>query len=445
MTRSFSFRSTAGLFITLVVTAATGAALVGSEFDPRRFVAGAAYESLGNIHSTWTIDPWFVRGLLWACGETAAVAVLGLILALWLGRVGRWADHAVSPGKESAGRDGFGRGLLSALLHAARSVVAALPPVLWTLLFVHLLRLGSSAAVLGIGVGWGAVVSRSTTISPLRWLSGAIATSAAAGFAGAGGLGLLLRRAIENQSGGELMATLAALTVLMALGAMASRVAIRKPSGSTRITILSAVAFVVAAQSLAPQLRELLSTESLHLMLEIPARLWPPERSAVVILDARQGLVETLSMSVVATVLGALLAAALARVKSTPSREPAAAHLTTAYTLGFALVLVAVLGLGPFAGAVAVTAQSTGFMLARVGRESKASDFLRHAIDAWCANLRIATVVGIVGAGGVGFYASYALGTFNGHALSTHLMVAVLLAFLVDAVAAEMHRRFTTA
>jgi phosphonate transport system permease protein len=136
----------------------------------------------------------------------------------------------------------------------------------------------------------------------------------------------------------------------------------------------------------------------------------------------------------------------------------------------YALVFVAAVGLGPFPGVLAVVAYTT-MSLAKLyseaieGIERGPVDaitatgatrlqilrfgvlpqvlplFLSYVLYRLETNIRAATVLGFVGAGGIGFYLQTYLRTIDYPAASTVLLVTVLMVMVVDAVSSRLRDR----
>jgi len=160
-------------------------------------------------------------------------------------------------------------------------------------------------------------------------------------------------------------------------------------------------------------------------------------------------------------------------VASPPLYYPARAILNffrSVDTLVYALVFVAAVGLGPFPGVLAVVAYTT-MSLAKLyseaieGIERGPVDaitatgatrlqilrfgvlpqvlplFLSYVLYRLETNIRAATVLGFVGAGGIGFYLQTYLRTIDYPAASTVLLVTVLMVMVVDAVSSRLRDR----
>src|SRR2546421_233940 len=138
--------------------------------------------------------------------------------------------------------------------------------------------------------------------------------------------------------------------------------------------------------------------------------------------------------------------------------------------LVYALVFVAAVGLGPFPGVLAVVAYTTTSLAklyseAIEGIERGPVDaitatgatrlqvlrfgvlpqvlplFLSYVLYRLETNIRAATVLGFVGAGGIGFYLQTYLRMIDYPAASTVLLVTVVVVVVVDAVSSRLRAR----
>jgi len=139
-------------------------------------------------------------------------------------------------------------------------------------------------------------------------------------------------------------------------------------------------------------------------------------------------------------------------------------------TLVYALVFVAAVGLGPFPGVLAVVAYTTTSLAklyseAIEGIERGPVDaitatgatrlqilrygvlpqvlplFLSYVLYRLETNIRAATVLGFVGAGGIGFYLQTYLRMIDYPAASTVLLVTVAMVMVVDAISSRLRAR----
>ncbi len=257
----------------------------------------------------------------------------------------------------------------------------------------------------------------------------------------------------------------------MSLLADARAKAGRRAGASARpILIAAGVALVAASAGYTGWAggEALTSGKSLRNLFEIVAEMLPPDPRAIPRLG--RPLVETVVMSVMATTLSALVALPLAFLAArTTTPHPAASAaikglfnaLRTIPELILAIIFVASVGFGLLPGILALAACSTG-MLGKFYAEAiekadpgmaeavascggsrlhvivfgVAPQILAHAVDytlyRWEHNFRASTVVGMVGAGGIGFEIVAALRLTQYREVSAMLLVVFVVVQLVD-------------
>lgn len=211
-------------------------------------------------------------------------------------------------------------------------------------------------------------------------------------------------------------------------------------------------------------------------MLDFVRRSFPPDLS--ILPSALAGAITTLEIAVLGTAVAAVLALPLGflsarNVAAPPLFHPARAvlnFLRSVDTLVYALLFVAAVGLGPFPGVLAVVAYTTTSLAklyseAIEGIERGPVDaitatgasrlqilrfgvlpqvlplFLSYVLYRLETNIRAATVLGFVGAGGIGFYLQTYLRLIDYPAASTVLLVTVAMVMAVDAVSSRVRRR----
>jgi phosphonate transport system permease protein len=205
-------------------------------------------------------------------------------------------------------------------------------------------------------------------------------------------------------------------------------------------------------------------------------RMLPPDLA--VLPAALLGAVKTVEIALLGTVLAAVLALPLGflsarNVASPPVFYPARIVLNlfrSVDTLVYALIFVAAVGLGPFPGVLAVLAYTTTSLAklyseAIEGIERGPIDaitatgatrlqvlryavlpqvlplFLSYVLYRLESNIRAATVLGFVGAGGIGFYLQTYLRMIDYPAASTALLVTVVMVMAVDALSSALRAR----
>jgi phosphonate transport system permease protein len=180
--------------------------------------------------------------------------------------------------------------------------------------------------------------------------------------------------------------------------------------------------------------------------------------------------------------LGSLLAAALAlplamaaarNLNAPPAMAWAAKGVLdvarSIHTLVFGLVLVGIVGLGPTAGILAIALHSMGTYGKLFAESIEALDmgsidavratgaapaqvffhgvwpsvlpqFVSHHLYVWEFNIRDSTILGLIGAGGLGLLISEAVSLFQWSRLATILLVVVALVMAFDALSRRIRK-----
>lgn len=205
-------------------------------------------------------------------------------------------------------------------------------------------------------------------------------------------------------------------------------------------------------------------------------RMLPPDLR--VLPSALAGALVTVEIALLGTAVAAVLALPLGFVSArnvapAPLFYPARTVLNffrSVDTLVYALVFVAAVGLGPFPGVLAVIAYTTTSLAKLYGEAVEGIDpgpvdaitatgatrlqilrfgvlpqvlplFLSYVLYRLESNIRAATVLGFVGAGGIGFYLQTYLRMIDYPAASTVLLVTVGMVMIVDAVSSRLRER----
>ena len=211
-------------------------------------------------------------------------------------------------------------------------------------------------------------------------------------------------------------------------------------------------------------------------ILDFLRRMLPPDPG--VLPQALGGALKTVEIALLGTTVAALLALPLGflsarNVAPAPVFHPTRTALNffrSVDTLVYALVFVAAVGLGPFPGVLAVVAYTTTSLAklyseAIEGIEPGPVDavtatgatrlqvlrygvlpqvlplFLSYVLYRLESNIRAATVLGFVGAGGIGFYLQTYLRMIDYPAASTVLLVTVAMVIVVDTVSSRLRER----
>lgn len=176
---------------------------------------------------------------------------------------------------------------------------------------------------------------------------------------------------------------------------------------------------------------------------------------------------ETIAMSALSTVIAAFLGLLIA-FKASGVRSLLNVLRSIPELVWASLLLIAV-GLGPFAGTLALALHTTGVLgrlyLEAIENQTEGPAFALHASGAspaqvfffarlpqafpqlvsytvyrWENNIRAAAVLGVVGAGGLGQMLSFHLGLFQMNKAATVIGASLLLVALVDSVSDSIRR-----
>lgn len=192
-------------------------------------------------------------------------------------------------------------------------------------------------------------------------------------------------------------------------------------------------------------------------------------------------IVETLQMAVIGTSLAIVLAIPFALLAARNTAPRPWIYQVTRLILNanravpeiiFALIFVAAVGLGPFGGVLALAVGSIGslskvyaesieaidpqqVLAVRATGASQLQIFLYSVIPQALPlmasysllyfehNVRSATILGLVGAGGVGFIISKYISLFQYHHLMGALALIIIMVTLVDRISAMLRQRLT--
>jgi phosphonate transport system permease protein len=209
------------------------------------------------------------------------------------------------------------------------------------------------------------------------------------------------------------------------------------------------------------------------------ARSWPPDLSEIDVLAAR-GL-ETVAMATVGVSFGAIIAAPLCllaarNIGASPLLAVPARSLLNVLrgidSFVFALIFVAAVGLGPFAGVLGVALHTAGSIAklwaeaiettdagpveaARMSGAGKLKIFLHVQLPdslpqlssillyMWEFNVRASTVLGVVGAGGIGQELKNSVDLLQFDRVLTILLVILVMVTVIDQLSAWLRRRLS--
>lgn len=213
-------------------------------------------------------------------------------------------------------------------------------------------------------------------------------------------------------------------------------------------------------------------------MGEFLSRLFPPDFSKLGTITAL--LIETIQMAIVGTVLGAVLSllvafAAASNIAPRWLYYPARWVMNIIRSvpdLVFALMFVSAVGLGPFAGILAMTLGSLGSIgkifaeamesvdrgpitaMEAVGASKRqviqygilpqaAPLLTSYTLLLFEGNVRGATILGLVGAGGIGLELTTAMRMYNYGHLSAIIICIIVLVTVIDQGSALIRRKIT--
>ncbi|MEE2056753.1 phosphonate ABC transporter, permease protein PhnE [Rhodococcus artemisiae] len=213
-------------------------------------------------------------------------------------------------------------------------------------------------------------------------------------------------------------------------------------------------------------------------MGEFMSRLFPPDFSKFG--KIVELLIETLQMAIVGTVLGAVLSLFVAFAAAS-TLSPKWIYYPARWTMNvirsipdlvFALMFVSAVGLGPFAGILAMTLGSLGSIgkvyaeameavdrgptvaMEAVGASKRqviqygvlpqaAPLLVSYTLLLFEGNVRGATILGLVGAGGIGLELTTAMKMYDYGHLSAIIICIIVLVTVIDQGSALIRRRIT--
>lgn len=213
-------------------------------------------------------------------------------------------------------------------------------------------------------------------------------------------------------------------------------------------------------------------------MTEFLGRLFPPDFSDIGTIVAL--LIETLQMAIVGTVLGAVLSLLVA-FGAASNLAPRWVYYPARWLMNiirsvpdlvFALMFVSAVGLGPFAGILAMTLGSVGSIgkvfaeamesvdrgpmvaMEAVGASRRqviqygvlpqaAPLLVSYTLLLFEGNVRGATILGLVGAGGIGLELTTAMRMYDYGHLSAIVICIIVLVTAIDQGSAFIRRRIT--
>ena len=240
-------------------------------------------------------------------------------------------------------------------------------------------------------------------------------------------------------------------------------------------------AVIASFAYLAVDWRQLASGESMRLMAKFVGEFFPPDLSPGFVAKAAWGALQTFAVAAVGTLLAVIAASALALPAA--GRFGLASRLAARLLLNvlrsvpelvWAALMVIAAGLGPFAGTLALALHTSG-VLGRLYAESLenaaplperslrdagsgriaafayatlplvTAQGVAYALYRLEMNIRMAAVLGFVGAGGLGQMLYFHLSIFQQAQAATLLIAMFMLVFAVDSLSAAVRGRLAPA
>ncbi len=227
-------------------------------------------------------------------------------------------------------------------------------------------------------------------------------------------------------------------------------------------------------------LSALLSADTAGALARFVREFFPPDVSAPYLAQIARGALETVAISALATLLAAIAGGLMAlpaagRFGLAPQLAARLAlnALRSVPELVFAALMVLAAGLGPFAGTLALALHTTGVLgrlfaeaLENAPREPaqallhsgspRSAAFLygtlpgvlpqcvAYALYRWEINIRMAAVLGFVGAGGLGQMLYLSLSLFQQPQACSVIIAMLLIVMLVDEASAWLRARLSS-
>ena len=263
------------------------------------------------------------------------------------------------------------------------------------------------------------------------------------------------------------------------------------------IVIVGILAFLIWSYRGAEiQLSQLFSRDSFEQIVAYVKKLFPPDFSPNVLHGALKGTVETFAISFMGTLMAVVIAIAivffasrnliysgllyemepkqgwkrLARMVPYLTAKSLLNILRTIPEMVWALIFVFLVGLGPFPGVLALGIHTGGVLGKLFGEVLEDVDtqpieslqatganrlqillygivpqvlpqFISYTLYRWEVNIRVAAVLGLVGAGGLGQRIHIAISLFLENQLLTLIIAIYILVTIVDYLSAYLRRK----
>ena len=442
--------------------------------------------------------------------ETLAIATAGMALAFFI---------AIPLGYLASGA-GREQTTLNPLTRSLLTILRGIPELVWALLFVRIFGLGPTAGVLALGLTYGGMLAKvyaeileSVDAAPAlalrrsgasraqsilygllpqaarelasytvyRWEC-AIRASVVMGFVGAGGLGQLMDQAMKMLNGGEAASILLTFMALVfaadALSGNLRRALDTPPANRAstfgwRSAVLAlgiTLAIFASFGWLEIRFGELLTAEAARSTADFISSFFPPDLSAEWLSRVGQGVWETLAISIIGTLLAAIGGLLLALPKPRAPFNFLLNSLRSVPELVWATLTALAVGLGPFAGALALALHTAGVLgrlyaealdnappaparaLRLAGAPAGVSflygtlpgafpQLIAYTLYRWEMNIRMAAILGFVGAGGLGQLLYVELSLFHYAQAATVIAAMLILSIAVDQSSAWLRRK----
>ena len=500
------------LSMTLLIVLLAWPVLKGAEFNPGALFGAENLKVIGRFLAAFMppqTGAEFLSELFKASLQTLAIATTGMVLALLVAVPLAYRVSRVC--RSHPGLQLITRGLLT--------VLRGIPELVWALLFVRVMGLGPAAGVLALGLTYGGMLAKvyaeileSVDQTPARALQAAGASrpvamlygllplaakelvsytvyrwecalraSVVMGFVGAGGLGQLMDQAMKMLNGGEACSVLIVFLCLVVLADSLStwlRQALDAPAKrqrsafgwrSTWFVLLLTLSIVSSFALLSIDFSDLLSLQAGQSMARFVSGFFPADMSTNVLIKTFNGMWQTLALSVLGTALAAVAGLLLAVSRPRTLVNAVLNVCRSVPELVWATLTVLAVGLGPFAGALALALHTTGVLgrlfaqaidnatraptlaLQHAGASRRlafvyatlpqiAPQLVAYTLYRWEMNIRMAAILGFVGAGGLGQLLYVALSLMDYPLACTLIMAMLLLSMLVDQASALLRR-----
>lgn len=246
---------------------------------------------------------------------------------------------------------------------------------------------------------------------------------------------------------------------------------------ATRLMVVSVVAAILATSIVTSKVDLAALALGMPVLLGWAARAIPPDVSELALLSQR--MVETVGMAIAGTFFAALLAIPLTLLGTRQLSFGETVYRATRIVMNasrgidsfiFAILFVAAVGLGPFAGVIGIALHSCG-SIAKLWSEAIDSldrrpatalsvmglsrpivwrfaiippvlpIVLSNLLYVWEVNVRSSTVLGLVGAGGIGQELKNSVDLLQIDRLATILAIILVAVTVIDLISEYLRRR----